>query len=124
MRAVVTGQIGVDKKPYLEQVVQLADDRGESIVSRHVGDLMYAEAPDISSGRILDLSLSRLDALRRSVFKDIIAQTQPAADTPNLLVNTRARISCAFQYALAEQLAHDARSLNESLLHAAAHPDG
>ena len=42
----------------------------------------------------------------------------------NLLVNTRARISCAFQYALAEQLAHDARSLNESLLHAAAHPEG
>lgn len=41
----------------------------------------------------------------------------------NLLVNTRARISCAFQYALAEQLAHDARNLNESLLHAAAHPD-
>ena len=42
----------------------------------------------------------------------------------NLLVNTRARISCAFQYALADQLAHDARSLNESLLHAAAHPEG
>jgi len=41
----------------------------------------------------------------------------------NLLVNTRARISCSFQYALAEQLAHDARSLNESLLHAAANVD-
>jgi len=41
----------------------------------------------------------------------------------NLLMNTRARISCAFQYALAEQLANDARNLNESLLHAAAHPE-
>ncbi|MHC5028445.1 MAG: hypothetical protein ACYTGR_16980 [Planctomycetota bacterium] len=90
MRAVVTGQIGVDKKPYLRRVVDLAEDRGEAIVARHVGDLMYDEAPDVSPGRILDLSLSRLDALRRSVFKDIIGQTQPASETPNLLVNTHA----------------------------------
>jgi hypothetical protein len=32
-------------------------------------------------------------------------------------------VSCAFQYALASQLAKDARNLNESLLHAAGHPD-
>jgi CRP-like cAMP-binding protein len=40
----------------------------------------------------------------------------------SLLMHTRAPISCAFQYALASQLAQDARNLNESLLHAAAHP--
>ncbi len=40
----------------------------------------------------------------------------------NLLMNTRAPISCAFQYALANQLSNDARSLNESLLHAAEGP--
>jgi hypothetical protein len=48
---------------------------------------MYAEAPDVRPGRILDLPLSRLHSLRRSVFKDIIAQ---AADQPNLIVNSHA----------------------------------
>ena len=37
----------------------------------------------------------------------------------SLLTNTRAPISCAFQYALASQLARDARQLNESLVVAA-----
>ena len=43
MRAVVTGQIGVDKKSYLERVAQLATDRGETIDVRNVGDLMVAK---------------------------------------------------------------------------------
>jgi len=48
---------------------------------------MYAEAPDVMPGRILDLSLSRLNALRRSVFKDILALAQ---NRKNLVVNTHA----------------------------------
>ncbi len=87
MRAIVTGQVGVDKKLYLQAVEQLAGERGESIATYHVGDLMYAEAPDVRPGRILDLSLSRLHQLRRSVFKDINAQS---ADQPNVVVNTHA----------------------------------
>ncbi|MFM1832098.1 MAG: hypothetical protein RLZZ461_414, partial [Planctomycetota bacterium] len=31
MRAIVTGQIGVDKKPYLDAAAQLAGERGENI---------------------------------------------------------------------------------------------
>ena len=87
MRAIVTGQVGVDKKHYLEAVVRLAGERGETVALHHVGDRMYAEAPDVRPGRILDLPLSRLHALRRSVFKDIVAD---AADQPNLIVNTHA----------------------------------
>ena len=52
--------------------------------------MMYQEAPDIRSGRILDLPLSRLASLRRAAFKDIISQTSPVSDHPDVIVNTHA----------------------------------
>jgi adenylate kinase len=90
MRAVVTGQIGMDKKRYLDAVVRLAGERGGRIEVFHLGDMMYAEAPDVRPGRILDLPLSRLTALRRAAFRDIINATSPREDHPHLLVNTHA----------------------------------
>ena len=87
MRAIVTGQVGMDKKGYLEGVQTLAADRGERIALYNVGDMMYAEAPDLAPGRILDLPLSRLHALRRSVFKDIISDS---SGYPHIIVNTHA----------------------------------
>jgi len=90
MRAVVTGQIGMDKKKYLNGVADFAGQRGRPIELYHVGDMMYAEGKDIRAGRILDLPLSRLTALRRAVFKDIIASTQPRDEHPNLVINTHA----------------------------------
>ena len=70
----MTGQVGVDKKPFLEKVAQLAESRGKSVRRFHIGDMMYHEAPDVRPGRILDLPLNRLSGLRRSVFKDILAE--------------------------------------------------
>jgi adenylate kinase len=90
MRAVVTGQIGIDKKPYLNAVSELAAEQGTRIDVYHVGNMMYREAPDVRPGRILDLPLSRLESLRRSAFKDIIADTAPPAEHPNIIVNTHA----------------------------------
>ena len=90
MRAVITGQIGIDKKPYLETVCEMAGQRGQRIELFNVGNLMYQEAPDIRPGRILDLPLSRLASLRRAAFKDIISETTPAIDYPDMIVNTHA----------------------------------
>jgi adenylate kinase len=90
MRAVVTGQIGVDKKPYLEEVKSIAGERGESIDLFNVGKMMYQEAPDVRPGRILDLPISRLASLRRAAFKDIIASSSPIAEHPSIMVNTHA----------------------------------
>lgn len=90
MRAIVTGQIGMHKKPYLEAVAQLSQDAGEPIEVFHVGNQMYQEAPDITSGRILDLPLSRLNTLRRAVFRDITSDTSPIEKHPNIIVNTHA----------------------------------
>ena len=87
MRAVVTGQVGLDKKQFLEGLAPIARRMGHPLRLCHVGERMYAEAPDVRPGRILDLPLTRLTALRRSVFKDILAE---AADCPNLIVNTHA----------------------------------
>ncbi len=87
MRALVTGQVGMEKKGYLERVAQFAGQQGESLETFHVGDLMYAEGRDITPGRILDLPWSRLNSLRRAAFKDIIAQSK---GMENIAVNTHA----------------------------------
>jgi len=87
MIVVVTGMVGVDKKNYLERVCELAVERGQETLLCNVGDRMYAEAPDIPPGKILDIPMKRLSSLRRSVFKDIIARAQ---NTPNVIVNTHA----------------------------------
>ena len=87
MIVVVTGMVGVDKKSYLQKVCRLAAKRGKEVLLCNVGDMMYAEAPDVRPGKILDLPIKRLNSLRRSVFKDIIAK---APQVPNLIVNTHA----------------------------------
>ncbi len=87
LRVVVTGQVGIDKKPFLEQVVSIAQEQDTNVTLCNVGDMMYAEAPDVAPGRILDLPISRLDALRRAVFRDILAL---AEKSKNIIVNTHA----------------------------------
>jgi adenylate kinase len=87
MRVVVTGQVGLDKKPFLARVVELAAEAGSELAVCNIGRMMYAEAPDVAAGKILDLPLSRLNSLRRSVFKDVLAT---CARTSNVLVNTHA----------------------------------
>jgi len=87
MIIVVTGMVGIDKKSYLEKVCQFADARQKNVLLCNVGDMMYAEAPDIPPGKILDIPMKRLSSLRRSVFKDIIAKAKKG---PNLIVNTHA----------------------------------
>jgi adenylate kinase len=87
MRAIVTGQVGVEKKPYLEAVRDFAGQQGENVDLYHVGDIMYREARDVRPGRILDLPLSRLTSLRRAAFKDVITDSR---DKKNMIVNTHA----------------------------------
>ena len=87
MIVAVTGMVGIDKKSYLQQVCRLAEAKGADVLLCNVGDMMYAEAPDIPPGKILDIPMKRLSSLRRSIFKDIITK---ARQTPNLIVNTHA----------------------------------
>ena len=87
MRAIVTGQVGVDKKSYLQNVVDFAGERGEEITLYNVGQMMYDEAPDVNPGRILDLPLARLRSLRRAAMKDVIRE---AEGKQNVIVNTHA----------------------------------
>ena len=87
IRVVVTGQVGLDKQPLLEEVVKLAADNGHDVHLFNIGERMYAEAPDVVHPRILDMPRQRLSALRRSVFKDILSM---AATGTNLMVNTHA----------------------------------
>ncbi len=107
MRAIITGQVGMDKKPYLDRVRDFAGQQGESLEIYNVGDIMYAEAPDVRPGKILDLPISRLNSLRRAAFKDVIAES---AGKPNIIVNTHATfrwrhgLFSAFDYDQIEKL--------------------
>jgi adenylate kinase len=87
MRVVVTGQVGLDKKPFLAAVAEIARESGAKMEVCSVGRMMYAEAPDIAAGRILDLPLSRLNSLRRSVFKDVL---DTCRRSDHVIVNTHA----------------------------------
>jgi adenylate kinase len=87
MRAIVTGQVGVDKGPYLEQVKVEAKKAGHDLEVLHVGKMMYQEAPDVPAGRILNLPITRLNTLRRAVFKEI---QRISSQHEHVLVNTHA----------------------------------
>ena len=87
MRVIVTGTVGLDKVPYLEKVRELVQADGRGVEICHIGRRMYEEAPDVKPGRILDLPLSRLHLLRRTVIKDILNAAEQAE---NVLVNTHA----------------------------------
>jgi adenylate kinase len=86
-RVVVTGQVGVEKRAFLDEVVRIARNLGHHVQLCNVGEMMYAEAPDVVKGRILDLPRTRLNTLRRAVFKDIL---NTADRVENLIVNTHA----------------------------------
>lgn len=87
MRAIVTGQVGVEKAAYLQAVRQIAANNGIDLFICNVGDMMYAEAPDVPPGRILNLPITRLNTLRRSVFKEIL---NFAERHEHVIVNTHA----------------------------------
>src|ERR1700690_2221457 len=87
MRAFITGQVGVDKGPYLEAVKAEAISRGMDVEVCHVGRMMYAEALDVPPGRILNLPITRLNSLRRAVFKEILSI---AKKHEHIVVNTHA----------------------------------
>ena len=87
MRAFVSGQIGVDKGPYLNAVQETAKKNGIDLVVCHLGQMMYAEAPDVPQGRILNLPITRLNTLRRAAFKEVL---RIAERHEHVLVNTHA----------------------------------
>ncbi len=89
IRVVLTGQVGLDKKQFVNRVVEVAREHGKKILPFHVGDRMYAEAPDVVKGKILDLPRPRLSTLRRSVFKDLLSLADEEKHDA-ILVNTHA----------------------------------
>ncbi len=87
MRVMITGQVGVDKGPYLQRLEEIARAASHPIKIFNVGRMMYEEAPDIPQGRILNLPISRLNTLRRAVFKEIL---RDADKHPDIVLNTHA----------------------------------
>ena len=87
MRAIMTGQVGVEKKPFLDALQKRAAGAGHDLAVCHVGDMMYDEAPDVPPGRILNLPITRLNSLRRAAFNKIL---RIADKHEHVVVNTHA----------------------------------
>jgi adenylate kinase len=110
MKIVLTGQVGLDKKPFAETMARMARGQGFECAVCNIGQMMYAEAPDVAPGRILDLPLGRLQSLRRAVFKDVLATCR---SKPNVIINTHATfrwrhgLFCAFDFDQMKQLDAD-----------------
>ena len=81
MRVLVTGQTGVEKGGYLEEVVKVAAARGNVVQLLSVGELMYQSDPTVRRGRILNLPLRQLRAMRREALLRIVqASVEVAQD--------------------------------------------
>lgn len=88
IRAIVTGQVGLDKTPYLEAVAREVEAiRKRAVFVVNIGERMYDEDPSIPEGEILKLDRKRLTALRRSVWRDMLHGLQPGSD---VIVNAHA----------------------------------
>ena len=92
MRVLFTGQTGIDKKSQLQALSEYCAQRGRSIQATfNIGDLMYAESQRsglrLAEGKILDLPLAQLGALRRSAFNLV---RNEVAELKNVLVNSHA----------------------------------
>src|SRR5258705_10460240 len=73
MRVLITGQVGVDKGPYLEGVEELARGAGHQLEVFHVGKMMYREAPDVPAGGVLNFAVNPLNSLvRAGVFGNFV----------------------------------------------------
>lgn len=90
MIVVFTGQVGVGKTPYIARVGETLHQRtGQPVTIYNVGDMMYRES-GARAGHILDLPPARLEAIRRSVFKDVLAQVgQPGYHLLNFHISFR-----------------------------------
>lgn len=107
-----------------DSVYFLLDGQVEVIVHRP-REASFAVDRVMGPGEIIGL-IALVDHGKRSATcrcRGPVKAAELLLEGASFLQTTRAPISCAFQFALASQLARDARNLNESLLHAAAHPD-
>ena len=92
MRVLFTGQTGLDKKAHLQRLREYSARRGRSIDEvYHIGDMMYEESKKsgfaLKEGKILDLPLAHLGALRRAAFN--LIPNEPS-DGQHAFINSHA----------------------------------
>lgn len=75
MRIICTGQSGLGKARFLEEVKRIASDAGHEVTTYNMGHRMCEEAR-VRESAILNLPLPHLADLRRSVMKDVVADVR------------------------------------------------
>lgn len=92
MRVLFTGQTGIDKKGQLQTLRDYCAQKGTDIDAVfNIGDIMYEESQrsgtPLQEGKILDLPLAQLGALRRAAFTKIRYESSAMQ---NVFVNSHA----------------------------------
>jgi len=70
MRVVISGQSGLEKTGFSEQLKELIISKGEDIEVYHIGKKICKKL-GIDEKKILNLKLNYLDANRQLIFSDI-----------------------------------------------------
>ncbi len=81
IRIVFTGQSGLNKRPIVEELKMLAEQRQRTVLFFSVGEMMYNRS-DVQRGRMLRQDLTLIEQLRSRVLDEITdaASNQPGAD--------------------------------------------
>jgi adenylate kinase len=93
MRVICTGQSGLKKQNFLQEVQSVARRQGKDVHLFSVGDLMHKLYPGIPPGRILNLEKHLLDELRHNAFQIILDESQ---EKENVIVNTHITMRWGF----------------------------
>lgn len=89
MRVLMTGQVGLEKGDYLEDVIGLLRENGLTVDSKIVGEEMIrAQGGNIEEKTILNLPKAQLDCLRRLAWTSIIGSAESGDDDGIFLVSS------------------------------------
>ncbi len=89
MKVLVTGQVGLDKLDYLEEVRKLGAANSKEIITRTTGKKMVdASEGKVDEKTILNLPKEYLDILRRLVWQDILGEAKNISEEQIYIVNS------------------------------------
>jgi len=91
MKALVTGQTGLNKSDYLIEIQKMASQQGKKVEVFQVGpEMIECYQGRISEKTILNLPKTLLDLLRRFAWKNILAKANSPIGEPIIVVNSHA----------------------------------
>lgn len=90
MKTLLFGQIGLRKKRLVDELESFASEKGKTLRSFTVGQMMYECDRSIQRGRILQKEITELRTLRARAWDRIISEISGDHSTNHFIINTHA----------------------------------